>query len=125
MEREMARELMTAAEIHDFGIEVVSRHLSKEGHQIESVNLKVGINPQIVARKNSQLEFIVVRTACYPHKGQIENDALAPQCLAQADKFKATCYFASVGIANATARMTLRWQSPSRVPGSTWLLRGW
>jgi methanogenic corrinoid protein MtbC1 len=61
----MASELMTAAEIHDFGIEVVFNYLKKEGHEIVSVNTNVGVNPQVLAKKNGQLEFIVVRTACY------------------------------------------------------------
>ena len=97
----MAQELMTASEIHDFGVEIVFNYLKEEGHEIVAVNTEIGINPQIAATKDGELEFIIVRTACYPSKGQIENDQVASQCLAHADKQKATCYFASVGIANA------------------------
>ena len=100
----MAQELMTTSEIHDFGIEVAFNYLKKEGHEIVSVNTNIALNPQIVAKKNGQLEFIVVRTACYPSKGEIENDQIAFQCIAHADKQKATCYFASVGIANADGK---------------------
>lgn len=113
----MARELMTAAEIHDFGIEVVFNYLKKEGHEIVSVNTDVGVNPQVIAKKNGQLEFIVVRTACYPSKGQIENDQIASQCIAHADKLKATCYFASVGIANANGKSDAEMAVPLKGAG--------
>ena len=97
----MAKELMTAAEIHDFGIEIVFGYLREEGYEIVEVNTDLAMHPQIVATKNGELKFIIVRTASYPSKGQIENDQEASQCFAHADKRGATCYFASVGIANA------------------------
>lgn len=100
----MSEELMTIAEIHDFGVEVVFNYLKKEGHEIVSVNTDIEVNPQIVAKKNGQLEFIIVRTACYPSKGQVENDQVAARCASHAHKNKAICYFASVGIANANAK---------------------
>lgn len=97
----MQKQLMSAEEIHAFGIEVVCKYLQKDGHEIIEINTTPGINPQIVARKDEGLEFIVVRTACYPDKGQIESEQLALQCIAHADRHHAICYFASVGIANA------------------------
>jgi hypothetical protein len=100
----MAKELMTKSEIHDFGIEVVFNYLEKEGHEIVSVNTDPALNPQVVAKKNGQLEFIIVRTACYPSKGQIENNQMALHCIEHAVKHKAICYFASVGIANADGK---------------------
>jgi len=98
----MAPVLMTPAEIHDFGVGVVFKEIKNQGHEIASVNTNLGTNPQIVARKDGQLEFILVRTACYPSKGTLENEQVAITLLARASKFGATCYFASVGIANAT-----------------------
>jgi hypothetical protein len=96
--------IMSTAEIHDFGVEIVFNYLKKEGHEIVSVNSDIDVNPQIVAKKNGQLEFIIVRTACYPSKGQVENNQLAAQCIAYAHKHKAMCYFASVGIANVNGK---------------------
>lgn len=113
----MARELMTTAEIHDFGIEVVFNYLKKGGHEIVSVNTDIGVNPQVVAKQNGQLEFIVVRTACYPSKGQIENDQITFECIAHADKLKATCYFASVGIANASGKSDAEMAVPLKGAG--------
>lgn len=92
---------MTRAEIHDFGVEVVFGFLQREGHEIVAVNTDPSINPQIVARKNGQLEFVVVRTACYPGKGELDAPSKA-NCIAHAEKSGAICYFASVGIANAS-----------------------
>ena len=94
-------ELMTKAEIHDFGVEVVFSYMKREAHEIVAVNTDVLVNPQIVAKKNGQLEFVIVRTACYPTKGIVEPEVRA-QCIEQAKKAGAVCYFASVGIANAS-----------------------
>lgn len=113
----MAKELMSTSEIHDFGIEVVFNYLKKEGHEIVSVNTDIALNPQVVAKKNGQLEFIIVRTACYPSKGQIENDQMALHCIEHADKHKAICYFASVGIANAEGKTDAEMAVPVKGAG--------
>ena len=100
----MAKKLMTKSEMQDFGIEVVCNYLKKDGHEIVSVNTDIALNPQAVARKNGHLEFIIVRTACYPSKGQIESDEIALHCIEHAEKHKAICFFAGVGIANADGK---------------------
>ena len=93
------KEQMTIEEIHDFGIEIVFNQLKKEGYEIQSVNTKFGMNPQIIAKKESQLAFIAVRTACYPEKGRLD-ESVHFQMIEHADKRGAIPYFASVGIAN-------------------------
>lgn len=45
------RELMSQAEIHDFGVEIVFVCIKKEGYTIEAVNTDPSKNPKIVARK--------------------------------------------------------------------------
>ena len=92
---------MTKAEIHDFGVEVVFGFLQREGHEIVAVNTDPSVNPQIVAKKDGQLEFVVVRTACYPDKGLLDPSSKI-NCIEHAEKSGAICYFASVGIANAS-----------------------
>jgi hypothetical protein len=94
---------MTDEEIHDFGIEIVFNQLKKEAYKIQSVNTKFGVNPQIIAKKGTQLAFIAVRTACYPEKGKLE-ESVHFQMIEHADKHGAIPYFASVGIANANAK---------------------
>jgi hypothetical protein len=95
---------MTAEEIHDFGIELVFGELRRGGYEILSVDTNLGVNPQIVARKDGKVAFVVVRTACYPKKGTIEDRNLEYELIERADKHGATCYFASLGIANAKGK---------------------
>lgn len=122
----MQKQLMSAEEIHAFGIEVVCKYLQKDGHEIIEINTTPGINPQIVARKDEGLEFIVVRTACYPDKGQIESEQLALQCIAHADRHHAICYFASVGASlTRRGRQSRRWPFQLRARASTSHTRGW
>lgn len=98
------QQLMSENEIHDFGIDYVLQHMKKDGFLIESVNNELGMNPQIVASKNNELVFVIVRTACYPDKGELASEELFKKVLQHADLFHATCYFAGVGIANAEAK---------------------
>lgn len=95
------QELMTEDEIHDFGIEIVFNYMKEEGFEILAVKTDRSINPQILARKDGQLVHVAVRTACYPEKGVLESEEMASQLIRYADEKNATCYFASVGIANA------------------------
>ena len=113
----MPQPLMSPAEIHDFGIEVVFGQLQKDGYEVVAVNTELGSNPQIVARKDGQLHIVVVRTACYPNKGTIESDASALQCIAHADAKGAICHFASVGIANSSGTTEAEMATPSKGAG--------
>jgi hypothetical protein len=94
---------MTEAETHDFGVPIVVGQLRKEGYEIASVNTGLGMKPQIVGRKDNQLAFIAVRTACYPEKGRLDGPVHL-QIIEHADKHGAIPYSASVGIADADAK---------------------
>ncbi len=94
-------EVMTEDDIHDFGINIVAEHSQKDGFEIVSIHKDRQYNPQIVARKDDQLAFIIVRTACYPNKGSIDDAALLDHLISHADQHNAICYFASVGISNS------------------------
>lgn len=94
-------ELMTEAEIHDFGVEVVVGYLQKEGYAIEGINQNLGHNPQILARKGNLYKFVAVRTACYPNKGKIATPEEFMNLVKHAEKHGALPYFAAVGICNA------------------------
>lgn len=113
----MPVQVMSASEIHDFGVETVFRQLQSDGHEILAVNTNLEKNPQIVAKKDGRLQFILVRTACYPNKGALESDAIALQAIAHADSNKATCYFASVGIANSSGRTDAEMAVPEKGAG--------
>ena len=63
---------MTSQEIHDFGIQIASGLLEEEGYEIQSVNKELGLNPQIIAKKENHSAYIAIRTGCYPGEGQLE-----------------------------------------------------
>jgi hypothetical protein len=86
--------------LHFFGIRVVYKHLIDEGYEVLNVRREPGINPQILAKKNEELYFIVVRTAAFPQMGVLTPD-VASQVTLHALRHKAVCRFASVGVANA------------------------
>ena len=58
------RELMTPADIHAFGIEIVFKQLEQDGWVVNSADVAADIatEPQIVASKDGELAFFVVRT---------------------------------------------------------------
>lgn len=92
--------MMTPEALHFMGIKVVYKDLVDHGYQVITVRKELDINPQILARKNEQNAFVIVKTACYPHMGLLEPEEAA-QVVRLAVKHNAMCYFASVGIANA------------------------
>ncbi len=98
------RELMTEADVHAFGIEIVFKQLETDGWAIDSADVLADkrSEPQIVARKDGELAFFVVRTAIYPNRGRFEEGQESFERLVRhAQAHGASCYFASVGIANA------------------------
>ena len=101
------KELMTAADIHAFGIEIVFKQLEKDGWIIDSADILADIftEPQIVAKKDGELAFFVVRTDVYPNRGRFEEGAEAFNTLVRhANAHGASCYFASVLIANSEGK---------------------
>ncbi|MBC7899161.1 MAG: hypothetical protein H7070_03825 [Saprospiraceae bacterium] len=98
------RELMTEADIHAFGVEIVCKQLEKDGWLIDSADALADIRtePQIVAQKDDEFAFFVVRTGLYPGRGRFEEGNEVFQTLVRhAREHGASCYFASVGIANS------------------------
>lgn len=98
------QELMTAADIHAFGIEIVFKQLEKDGWVIESADVEADVRtePQIVAAKDGETAFFVVRTAMFPGRGRFDEGQEAFDTLVRhAMAHGASCYFASVGIANS------------------------
>lgn len=95
--------LMTREEIQDFGVQIVYEEMAKDGYEILGANPSLAMTPQIVARKNGRLCFVVVRTDVYPNKGTLAGDKELFYNLEHAERNNAVCYFASVGICNAAA----------------------
>ena len=99
------KELMSDADIHAFGIEIVCKQLEKDGWNIESADIQADIrtSPQIIGHKDGELAHFVVRAGLYPGRGRFEEGQEAFDDLVRhADSNGASCYFASVGLANST-----------------------
>lgn len=95
---------MTPTDIHAFGVEIVFKQLEKDGWVIETADALSDIKtePQIVAVKDGERSFFVVRTAMYPGRGRFEQGQEGFDTLVRhASAHGASCYFASVGIANS------------------------
>jgi len=98
---------MTPADIHAFGVEIVFKQLEKDAWVIESADVLADIHtePQIVAKKDGELAFFVVRTATHPGRGRFDEGQEAFEDLVRhANEHGASCYFASVGIANSEGK---------------------
>lgn len=98
---------MSPSDIHAFGVEIVCRQLETDGWRIESadLNAEVSTEPQLIAEKSGELAFFVVRTDVYPKRGRFEEGQRAFDTLVRhAERHRASCYFASVGIANSEGK---------------------
>jgi hypothetical protein len=100
------RELMKESDVHAFGVEIVHNQLLEAGWQIQSADVYAERteHPQIVASREGEFAFFVVRTAMYPGRGRIEGEAVFQHMCKLAREHGATCYFASVGIANSEGK---------------------
>jgi len=98
------RELMTKEDIHAFGVEIVYKQLEKDGWRMQSANVNADLRtePQIIADKDGEFAFFIVRTDIHPGRGRFEEGQEAFNRLVRhARSHGASCYFASVGIANS------------------------
>ena len=98
------RELMTKDDIHAFGVEIVYKQLEKDGWTIRSADVEADLatEPQIVAEKDGELAYFVIRTDIHPGRGRFEEGQESFNGLVKhAKAHGASCYFASVGIANS------------------------
>lgn len=99
-------ELMTEHDIHAFGVEIVFKQLEQAEWLIESADALADrtTHPQIVGHKNGETGFFVVRTAMHPARGRIEGEEVFASLVRHAREHGASCYFASVGIANSKGK---------------------
>lgn len=99
-------ELMTEAEVHAFGVEIVYKQLIEAGWTVESADVYADRekHPQIIGSKEGEFAFFIVRTAIYPGRGRIEGEEVFRHHVQLANDHGASCYFASVGIANSEGK---------------------
>jgi hypothetical protein len=100
------KELMTEEDIHAFGVEIVYKQLREAGWEIQSADVfaRRSSHPQIIANKGGETGFFIVRTALYPDRGRIEGEEVFRTLVEHAASHGASCYFASVGIANSEGK---------------------
>lgn len=99
--------MMTEAEIQAFGVEIVCRQLIEDGWMIASADGLADklTEPQIVAQKSDEYAFFIVRTDVYPNRGRFdEGQEVFETLVRHARQHSASCYFASVGIANSEGK---------------------
>ena len=113
----VALDILSFKEIHEFGIDIVVEYIKKDGYQVSRIEYDQSIDPQIIARKNGDLFYILVRTACYPYKGIIEKGNRLDDVLSSARKQNAHCVQASVGIVNTSGSTDLEMSIPIRGGG--------
>lgn len=95
---------MNLDDIHQFGLRFMYRELLQNNFEVLSVEPDLETFPQIVARKNKQLYFIVVQTATYPEIGDLPTNHQIKLIQEHAQKHSALAKFASLGLANADAK---------------------
>lgn len=98
---------MTPHDVHAFGVEIVYKQLVEDGWNIESADVLADImtEPQIVANKDGERAFFIVRTDIHPRRGRFEEGQQVFIDLVQhARDNGAECYYASVGIANSEGK---------------------
>jgi len=109
--------LMSENEIHEFGINIVLDDIRKRGFTILSITTDITQNPQIIAKEKGHQANILVRTAMYPKKGTLESISIASNVIKISMLNKATCYFASVGLASADGVTDLEMSIPIKGGG--------
>lgn len=95
---------METINIHEFGLRYMYNELLKEGYEVLSIEPDPEVFPQMIARKDDQLYFIVVQSAAYPEVGDLPTAYQIRQIREHAQKHNAEVKFASLGIANAKAK---------------------
>ncbi|MFM9903858.1 MAG: hypothetical protein ACKVQJ_04720 [Pyrinomonadaceae bacterium] len=99
-------ELMKEWDVHAFGVEIVYKQLIEAGWTVDSADVfaEREEHPQIVANKDGEFAFFIVRTAMHPGRGRIEGEKVFRHLVQLANDHDASCYFASVGIANSEGK---------------------
>lgn len=97
---------MSETDIHAFGIEIVVRQLQEAGWTVNSYDALADRTrePQIKGTREDEAAFFVVRTDMYPGRGRIESEEVFQTLVRNAGVAGASCYFASVSIANSEGK---------------------
>ena len=80
--------------------------MEEAGWTLESADVVADreTHPQIIGNKDGETGFFVVRTDMYPKRGRIEGEEAFQTLVKHAAAHGASCYFASVSIANSEGK---------------------
>lgn len=97
---------MNELDIHAFGVEIVSKKLIEGGWTVVTTDALADrrTSPQITGLMDGESAFFVVRTDVYPNRGRIEGEEVFQSLVRHANEHSASCYFASVSIANSEGK---------------------
>ena len=95
---------LSPEEIVEFGLRHTYGKLIKDGFEVLSVMPEPNVDPQILAKKEDQLYFIIIRTDIYPNVGDLPSISRISQVNEHAKKHNAVAKFVSIGILNTNAK---------------------
>jgi len=98
------KQILNRQDIIDFGLRYVYGQLIKDDFQVLSVRPEPDVDPQILAKKDNVLYFIIIRTEVYPEIGDMPSISRISQINEHAKKHQAKTKFVSLGIMNAHAK---------------------
>lgn len=95
---------LSPEEVVEFGLRHTYGKLVNDGFEVLSVMPEPNMDPQILAKKEEQLYFIIIRTDIYPNVGDLPSISRISQVNEHAKKHNAITKFVSLGILNANAK---------------------
>lgn len=93
---------LTAQELHNLAMNIVGKDLQENGYEFLGVNSKLEKDPQFVALKDGNLNFVIVRAVTYPKDVKEYDEKFMRKMKDHAIKFEAKTFFAGVGLGHGT-----------------------
>ena len=91
-------EIMNLQEIHEFGIDIISNYVEKEGYKIVACSLNINENPQLVIRKNEILFLVMITTGAGKSDELYYDKNIAFQVFNKSKEHNAIALYAAVGL---------------------------
>lgn len=93
---------LSKQELHNLAMNIVGEDLEKQGFEFLGIKSELKSNPQFVALKDKKLHFVIVRAISYPEDPKEYDHDFMQRMKEHALKFKATTFYAGVGLANSS-----------------------
>ena len=93
--------LLTAQELHNLAMNIVGKDLEEKGYEFLGVNSQLKRDPQFVALKDGNLNFVIVRAKSFPENAHTYDTTFMKTIKDHAIKFEAKTFYAGVGLGSA------------------------